>query len=100
MTHPDSIKKLIFTELEWCYVQLNNQQIFKAYIQRHTILSEYLVILNLKSKKELTLFPLIYNYSVFLNADNIGYEKFREVKRYLRLFQFEKKGMMDNSRLE
>ncbi len=91
LNHPESIKRLVITELGWCHVQLKNTQIFKADIDSDSILCEHLVILNLNRKKseEPTILIQCLNYfkiySIFLTAGRIGNNKFREIKRYLRL---------------
>ncbi len=94
INHPYSIKKIIFTELGWCYVQLNNYEVFKAEVDSDTILSEHLVILNLIRIKNgnQSLFKKIFIFlnrdSVFITADRIGKKKFREIKRYFRFINF------------
>lgn len=104
LNHPSSIKKLVFTEQGWCYVQLNNLQVFKADIESDTILTEHLVILNLiehdlaefemAEKKDLLFkkigFYFAKNHSLFLTADRLGKKKFKETKRLLRFISFSK----------
>lgn len=106
LKHPFSIQKLVFTELGWCYVELKNSQIFKADICSDTILTEHLVILNLteRAPEELCLkdcpaspfasiikkFRFFNKYSVLLTADRLDSNKFREIKRHLRLISFSK----------
>ena len=91
-THPLAIKKLIFTELGWCYIKLNNGRIIKADIQTDTIVSEHIVILNLHEQSDQSLLAAFFkHYSVILTAQELGAEPFRKVKRYLRLINFSKK---------
>jgi len=47
LKHPQAIQKLVLTELDWCFIQFNNDQLVKANILPNTILTEHLVILNL-----------------------------------------------------
>lgn len=90
--HPSAIKKIVFTELGWCYVQLNNGRTIKADIDVDSILTEYLIILNLNEHSEdsRNLHFLKY-HSVLLTANELGSEKFRKIKRHLRLISFSKK---------
>lgn len=92
LTHPFSINKIVFTELGWCYVQLNNSRTFKADIESDTILSEHLVILVLKGRKLKGWRRKMYfnNFSVLLTADRLNNDKFREIKRHLRFISFTK----------
>ncbi|MCW8931044.1 MAG: hypothetical protein OQL19_12495 [Gammaproteobacteria bacterium] len=97
---PSSVKKIVFTELGWCYVQLNNSYIFKADIASDTVLTEKLVILNLVERRsnDSVSSPIqlighsIFskNQSVLLTADRLGCDKFREIKRHLRFISFNK----------
>ncbi len=94
--HPSAVKKLVFTEAGWCYVQLNNDKIYKADICTDTILTEHLVILNLKRREIYTQSPhqlmaLLYKHkrsSIFLTSERTGRNIFRKVKRHLRLIDF------------
>ncbi|MCP3850017.1 MAG: hypothetical protein GY694_07240 [Gammaproteobacteria bacterium] len=97
MIHPDSIIKLVFTELGWCHVQFKNLCITKANVQADTVLTEHLVILNLKGHSEQKKWPFISNgYSIFVTADRIGHDKFREFRRYLRFISFIEKEEKNN----
>ncbi|MCU7939804.1 MAG: hypothetical protein KZQ64_01595 [gamma proteobacterium symbiont of Bathyaustriella thionipta] len=90
--HQTAIKYLVFTELGWCYVQLNNDKIFKADIDVDSILTEHLIILNFNEHSAVSIFSSIFNhYSVLLTASELGDENFRKVKRHLRLINFSKK---------
>ncbi|MCU7833967.1 MAG: hypothetical protein KZQ83_01850 [gamma proteobacterium symbiont of Taylorina sp.] len=80
--HPESIQKLVFTELEWCFIQLNNTQILKTVILSDTILSEHLVILNLKNRTKTSVFH--GRYSILITAGSVGRHDFWKLKRYLR----------------
>jgi hypothetical protein len=100
LNYPLSIKKLVFTELGWCHVQLNNSQVFKADIESDTILTEHLVLLNLRKhhvSEHDSFFGRIKSdgfsnhYSVILTADRLGSERFREIKRHLRFISFSQK---------
>ena len=100
LNYPLSIKKLVFTELGWCYVQLNNSQVFKANIESDTILTEHLVLLNLR-KHHVSEYDSFFgriksngfskHYSVLLTSDRLGGERFREIKRHLRFISFSQK---------
>lgn len=100
LNHPFSIKKMVFTELGWCYVELKNSQIFKADICSDTILTEHLVILNLTQRlndhpeksflSRIRNFSFFNHHSVLLTADRLGRNKFRELKRHLRFISFTK----------
>ena len=105
LNHPHSIKKLVFTELGWCYVQLKNSQIFKADINKDTILTEHLVILNLTERNlrdysESTFFSRIRHFSFFnkhsvlLTAGRLDSKKFRDIKRHLRFISFSTKSQI------
>lgn len=78
---PESINKLVFTDTDWCFVQLNNSRILKATILPETILTEHLVILNVKevSKKG----SLYGNYHILITALSVTENKFWQLKRYL-----------------
>lgn len=99
LNHPLSINRIIFTEIGWCYVQLNSSQVFKADIEYDTVLTEHLVILNLRAQdadaqtsnsllSRITKLKLFNQYSIFLTADRLGRDKFRNIKRHLRLINF------------
>jgi hypothetical protein len=91
---PRSIKQLTFTELGWCYVRLNNDTVFKADISEHSILTEHIVILNLKPQTPETLLQklnIFAQHSIILSRDRLNKEKFRELKRHLRFINFNKK---------
>ena len=95
-THPLAIKKLLFTELGWCYITLNNGRIVKAGIKTDTIATEYIVILNLYGQSDQSALAAFFNnYSVILTAQEVGEEPFRQLKRYLRLINFSKKEDID-----
>ena len=111
LSHPHSIQRLVFTELDWCYVQLKNSQVIKAEINQDTILTEHLVILNLTERNlsdcsESTFFSRIrhFNYfnthSVFLTADRLDSKKFRDLKRYLRFISFSEKSRIKSMESE
>ena len=102
LSHPASIKKIVFTELGWCYVQLNDSNVFKADIIRNTILTEHLIILNmieqpgqesLSSSIGLKIQNLISSnqHSIFLTRDQLGATQFRDIKCHLRFISFIKK---------
>jgi len=89
--HPESVNKLVFTELGWCFIELNNSHIIKADIQRDSILTEYLVIINLRDQDLRSFIPgFLKGYSVSLTANSVGADDFRKLKRYLRLISFAK----------
>lgn len=101
LNHPESIKKIVFTELGWCYVQLNDSKIFKADIKRNTIITEHLVILNIveqpnQASVKLSIWSklrmLIYSsqHSIFLTRDRLGDSLFRVIKCHLRFISFVK----------
>jgi len=101
LNHSESIKKIVFTELGWCYVQLNDSKIFKADIKRNTIVTEHLVILNLveqpnQANVNLSVWPklgrLIYSsqHSIYLTRDRLGGSLFRAIKCHLRFISFVK----------
>jgi len=91
-THPQAIKKLLFTELGWCYITLNNDRIVKADIKMDTIVTEFIVILNLYGQSAPSgLAAFFNNYSIIITAQEVGEERFRQLKRYLRLINFSKK---------
>ena len=90
--HPLSIKTIVFTELEWCYIQLKSGSIIKVNINMNSILSEQLVILNFKKYSDNSgCFRMLQHYSVILTVQELGCEPFRQVKRSLRLINFFKK---------
>ncbi len=102
LNHPAAIKKMVFTELGWCYIQLNDSKIFKADIKRNTILTEHLVILNMIEQPgeeasgtnfRLKIRHLFFlnQYSIFLTRDQLGATKFRDIKCYLRFINYIKK---------
>lgn len=91
-THPRGIKQLVFTELGWCYVQFNDENLIKADIERDSIVSEHLVILNLKERSESSaIVSFFYRHSLVLTANELGHMKFRQLKRHLRLINCAKK---------
>ncbi len=91
-SHPLSIKTMLLSELGGCVIQLNRGDIIKLDINMNSILSEQLVILNFTEHSEdLGYFRFLQHYSVLLTAQELGYEPFRQVKRYLRLINFFKK---------
>lgn len=88
---PESVRQLVFTEFDWCYVQFNQGRIIKGNIQRDSIVSEHLVILNLRAQHDLGIFPGVFKrFSVTLTANTVGAEAFRSLKRHLRLLSFAK----------
>lgn len=90
-SHSEAINKLVFTELDWVYIELNNAQIIKADIQRDSLLTEHLVIINFRMRAIRGFFPDIFNHrSVILTANTVNAENFRRLKRYLRLVSFAK----------
>jgi len=89
MKHPNAIIKLVFTELGWCHVQFRSSSIIKADVRADTILTGHLVILNLKAHSERkNWLPFSKNYSIFITADRVGLNKFRDLKRHLRFISF------------
>ena len=82
LNHPESINKLVFTDMDWCFVQLNNSKIFKATILAETILTEHLVILNLKDITKQNFF--LGNYHLLITAGSVSDHYFWQLKRYLR----------------
>lgn len=82
LKHPKSIQKLVLTELHWCFIQFNNDQLVKATILSNTLLTEHLVILNLQNRSLKSLF--FKQYSIVITAESIGKDNFRKLKRYLR----------------
>ena len=82
LSHPESINKLVFTDMDWCFVQLNNSKILKATILPETILTEHLVILNLKDITKQRLFS--GNYYLLITAYSVSGNIFWQLKRYLR----------------
>ena len=82
LSHPESIKKLVFTDMDWCFVQLNNARILKATILPDTILTEHLVILNLKDVTKTGF--LSGNYHLLITAHSVSGNLFWQLKRYLR----------------
>lgn len=88
LNHPRAIQKLVLTELDWCYVQLKNAQIFKATFLADTVVTEHLVILNLEFNLEKNVLLKCFNrYSVIISAQTLGPDQFRDFKRYLRLLR-------------
>ncbi|MBE9527588.1 MAG: hypothetical protein IME94_11520 [Proteobacteria bacterium] len=83
LNHPKSIDKLVFTDMDWCFVQLNNSKILKATILPETILTEHLVILNLKELSSQGFFS--GNYHLLITATSVTDNYFWQLKRYLRL---------------
>lgn len=82
LSHSKSIQKLVLTELDWCFIKFNNDQVVKANILAHTILTEHLVILNLQDRTGQALF--FKRYSIVITAESVGVDNFRKLKRYLR----------------
>ena len=82
LNHPNSIQKLVLTELDWCFIKFNNDHVVKANILANTILTENLVILNLQNRAVKSLF--FKRYSILITAENVGVDNFRKLKRYLR----------------
>ncbi len=88
LNHPDSVKKITFTEVNWCFIQLNNSKVLKAKILPETVLTEFIVILNLqdteKSSQPILKRVFFANYYILITAQSIGIENFWKLKRYLR----------------
>jgi len=82
LNHPKSVNQLVFTEKGWCLLQLNNDQILKMTILADTILTEHLVILNLKKMNDNSF--IFSQYHVLISANSVGKDKFWALKRYLR----------------
>lgn len=90
--HPAAVKKLVFTELTWCYVCFNNGRIIKADIDVDSILTEHLIIVNLIEQSEGSIFcDFFKRHSVILTANELGGDLFRRTKRHLRLINFSKR---------
>lgn len=90
MSHPDSIIKLTLTDFNWCFVCYKNNKIIKADILPDSVLTQHLVILNLKPLRANTGFkrfmpPLFGRESVLLTRGRTGPTVFRDLKRHLRL---------------
>jgi len=86
LNHDRSPATLVMTELDWCYIRLKNGQVIKADIRGNTVLTEFVVILNLQASST-SFSPLLRfskTYSVILTADSVGTHNFRQLKRYLR----------------
>jgi hypothetical protein len=91
-SHPSALKNLVFTELGWCFIRLNNGRIIKADIDVDTILTEHLIILNLNEHLVDSLWShFLKHHCVLLTANELGSDKFRQIKRHLRLINFSKK---------
>jgi hypothetical protein len=88
--HNNAIKRLLFTELDWCYMQFFDQHIIKVMVHKNTILSEHLVILNLaRHPVHKKWYDYFNHYSIIITAEEVGSDTFRELKRTLRLLQFD-----------
>lgn len=79
-THPDSIAKLVITELGWCLVQLNNGQIEKLAILPQSCLTSGLVVMSLGQQQAGLQWQ---TRSLVLNAEMLGSDHFRQLKRQL-----------------
>jgi hypothetical protein len=91
-SHPESIKKLLMTEYDWCYVQFKNNRIIKANISSDTVVTEYLVILNLCQQTGRSLLPGYFTgFSILILSETVGVKAFRDIKRYLRLLSLVKR---------
>ena len=92
LNHDRSAATLVLTELDWCYIQLKNGQVIKADIRANTVLTEFVVILNLQasSASSSPFLGFFRTYSVILTADSIGTHYFRQLKRYLRFINLNK----------
>lgn len=86
LNHPESIEKVVFTDMDWCFIQLKNAKIFKATILPDSILTEHLVILNLKKITKKNNF--LGHYSVLITHRSVDNNKFWLLKRYLRFKKF------------
>jgi hypothetical protein len=79
-THPYSISKLIFTELDWCFLQFNNGHIEKLSILSQSCLISGLVVMSFGQQKAGIQWQ---TRSLVLNAEMVGSEQFRQLKRQL-----------------
>ncbi|GEM_PF-6065025 len=87
--HSRAIKKIVFTELGWCYLQQKNGAVAKADILADSIVTEYLVILNLKLKSDRKKYFSIFQFeSLLLTSSMMGAQQFRQLKSYLRISHF------------
>lgn len=94
MTHDKAISRLTLTDFNWCFVCYNNNDVIKADILPDSVLTEYLVILNLKPHRKFgsikkMLFAL-YGESVLITRGRVGADRFRDLKRRLKLINFNK----------
>ena len=95
MSHPDAIIRITLTDFNWCFVCYKNNKVIKADIMPDSILTEHLVILNLRPLRENTGFQAIRQQlsgreSVLLTRGRTGTTVFRDLKRRLRLLNFNK----------
>ena len=79
-THPLSIHRLLITELDFCFAQLNNGQIKKLSILAQSCLIDKLVVLSMGHEK---MGMQWQTCSLLVNADMVGSERFRQLKRQL-----------------
>ena len=86
LNHPESIDKLVFTDMDWCFVLLKNNTILKASILPNSILTEHLVILNLKSIVQKNYF--FGHSSLLITSHSVANNQFWQLKRYLRFKKF------------
>ena len=104
MMHDKAISRLTLTDFNWCFVCYNNNDVIKADILPDSVLTEYLVILNLKPhgqsgwiKKLLFAF---YSESVLITRDRVGADHFRDLKRRLKLINFNKPNLKSELKSE
>ncbi len=109
-THPLAIVQITLTDFNWCFVRYKNNKIIKADILPDSILTQYLVILNLQLIEEMpepfqseTLsaealfsgcFKTLFKYlsgreSVLFTQDSSEADAFRDLKRHLRCMNFQ-----------
>jgi len=79
-THPHSIAKLIVTELDWCFLQFNNGHIEKLSVLSQSCLISGLVVMSFGQQKAGIQWQ---TRSLVLNAEMVGSERFRQLKRQL-----------------
>ena len=104
-THPLAIVQITLTDFNWCFVRYKNNKIIKADILPDSILTQYLVILNLQLIAEMPepfqsaallhapLFSRCFKAlfknlsgreSVLFTRDSSAADVFRDLKRHLR----------------
>ncbi len=94
MTHDKAISRLTLTDFNWCFVCYNNNDVIKADILPDSVLTEYLVILNLKPHEKSgwikKMLYALYGESVLITRGRVGADRFRDLKRRLKLINFNK----------